>query len=94
MSGTAFGTVVLHVAPEGGLGPLGLVRDGDLIELDAGARRLDLLVDTAVLEQRRTELPAGDGHRGSAAPTRWRTLQSRLITQADQGADLDVECLV
>src|SRR5262249_18232614 len=46
MSGTAFGTVVLHVAPEASAGgPLALVRDGDLIRLDAPARKLDLLVD-------------------------------------------------
>ena len=50
MSGTAYGTVILHVAPESAAGgPLALVRDGDLIELDVAARRLELLVDAAEL---------------------------------------------
>ena len=109
MSGTAFGTVVLHVAPEGALGPLGLVRDGDIVELDAHNRRLDLLVDERELQQRRAELaqggpsrpsaeiaPASDQagpSRSSAETTRWRRIQSKLITQADRGADLDPERL-
>lgn len=93
MSGTAFGTVVLHVAPEGALGPLGLVRDGDLVELDAHARRLDLLVDGSVLERRRAEAAHGAHGHGRAESTRWRTLQARLITQAHRGADIDVEQL-
>ena len=93
MSGTAFGTVVLHVAPEGALGPLGLVRDGDLVELDAHARRLDLLVDGSVLERRRAEAAHGAHGHGRAESTRWRTLQARLITQAHRGADIDVELL-
>src|SRR5262249_56096169 len=54
MSGTAFGTVVLHVAPEASAGgPLALVRDGDIIALDAGKRRIDLAVDEAELAKRR-----------------------------------------
>ena len=57
MSGTAFGTVVLHVSPESAIGgPLALVRDGDMISLDANSGRLDLLVDDAELERRRAEL--------------------------------------
>lgn len=93
MSGTAFGTVVLHVAPEGDRGPLGLVRDGDIIELDAHNRHLDLLVDGAVLERRRVETSRSGRGRPDVDSTRWRTLQSRLITQADRGADLDVRRL-
>ena len=59
MSGTAFGTIVLHMTPEAAIGgPLALVRDGDSIRLDVAARRLDLLVDDAELEQRRAALPA------------------------------------
>ncbi len=55
MSGTSYGTVVLHVAPESAIGgPLALVRDGDEIELDVPRRRLTLLVDDAELAQRRT----------------------------------------
>ncbi|MCY4663666.1 MAG: dihydroxy-acid dehydratase [Acidimicrobiaceae bacterium] len=92
MSGTAFGTVVLHVAPEGELGPLGLVQDGDIIELDAEARRLDLLVDPETLRQRgrdREREPSGKGP--AAAPTtRWRTLQAAIIGQADRGADIHI----
>ena len=91
MSGTAFGTVVLHVAPEGALGPLGLVRDGDIVELDARSGQLDLLVDEAELEQRRREASDDGDSLHGAVSTRWRALQARLITQADQGADIDVQ---
>ena len=53
MSGTAFGTVVLHTTPEAAVGgPLALVRDGDRIRLDSNGRRLDLLVDEAELGRR------------------------------------------
>ena len=93
MSGTAFGTVVLHVAPEGPLGPLGLVRDGDIIELDARSGRLDLLVDGAALERRRSEPPVEPDPLTRSASTRWRAVQARLITQADRGADIDVQRL-
>ena len=55
MSGTAYGTVVLHTAPEAAVGgPLALVRDGDMIELDVAKRRLHLDVATTELERRRT----------------------------------------
>jgi len=54
MSGTAFGTIVLHISPESAIGgPLALVRTGDRIKLDTAARRIDLLVDDAELEARR-----------------------------------------
>jgi dihydroxy-acid dehydratase len=54
MSGTASGTIVLHIAPEAAVGgTLGLVQDGDEIELDAGNRRLELLVDERTLAKRR-----------------------------------------
>ena len=52
MSGTAFGTIVLHITPESAGRPLGLVRDGDLIRLDVPARQIELLVDEAELERR------------------------------------------
>src|SRR5690606_22961990 len=56
MSGTAYGTVVLHVSPEAAAGgPLALVREGDYIELDVEARRLHLDVDEAELARRRAE---------------------------------------
>ncbi len=55
MSGTAFGTVVLHVSPESAVGgPLGLVRDGDIIELDVPGRRIDLMVEARELARRRS----------------------------------------
>src|SRR5213075_1567002 len=54
MSGTSYGTCVLHVCPESRVGgPLALVRDGDLIRLDAAARTLDLLVDEKEMQARR-----------------------------------------
>jgi dihydroxy-acid dehydratase len=85
MSGTASGTVVLHVTPEAAVGgPLALVRDGDLIELDTLGGRLDLLVDDAELERRRRQW------RAPAVPSRgWRHLYARHVLPADQGADLD-----
>jgi dihydroxy-acid dehydratase len=88
MSGTAYGTVVLHVAPEAAAGgPLGLLRTGDVIELDVAARRLD--VDLAPQELRRREPPAA-AVAGYAAPARgWERLYVDHVLQADQGADLD-----
>ena len=54
MSGTAFGTIVLHITPESAVGgPLALVQNGDMIRLDVAARSIDLLVDAAELEKRR-----------------------------------------
>src|SRR3979411_2881093 len=57
MSGTAFGTIVLHITPESAVGgPLALVRNGDMIRLHVAARSIDLLVDASELEERRTAL--------------------------------------
>ncbi len=87
MSGTHYGTVVLHVAPEAAVGgPLSLVRDGDLIELDVAAGKLDLLVDEAILAERRqaNPLPNPGANRG------WRRIFSDHVLQADQGCDLDL----
>ena len=85
MSGTAYGTVALHVAPEAAVGgPLALVRDGDLIELDVEAGRLDLLVPEETLARRRAEWTA------PAAPVSgWRRLYAERVLQANLGADLD-----
>ena len=86
MSGTAFGTVVLHVSPEAAAGgPLALVRDGDLIRISVEERRLDLLVDEAELAVRRRAaraVPPGP-ERG------WLGLFKRHVMQAEQGCDLD-----
>jgi dihydroxy-acid dehydratase len=85
MSGTAAGTVVLHVAPESAVGgPLALVRDGDLIELDVDAGRLDLLVDQTELDRRSTA-----GSRATPARRGYRWLHHRHVTQADLGCDFD-----
>ncbi|HEX2552913.1 MAG TPA: IlvD/Edd family dehydratase [Microvirga sp.] len=88
MSGTAFGTIVLHIAPESATGgPLGLVREGDLIRLDVEGRRIDLLVDEAELARRATEWqpPAHlrDESRG------YRGLYLRSVLEADEGCDFD-----
>lgn len=85
MSGTAFGTVVLHCSPEAAIGgPLALVKDGDIIELNVSQRRIDLLVDETELERRRTEsVPPSLPQRG------WRRLYAEHVTQANLGADMD-----
>jgi len=88
MSGTAFGTIVLHITPESAVGgPLALVRNGDMIRLDVEKRRIDLLVDEAELKQRQAALkPAGTpewAQRGYAY------LFNETILQADEGCDFD-----
>ncbi|HEY4250004.1 MAG TPA: dihydroxy-acid dehydratase [Roseomonas sp.] len=84
MSGTAFGTIVLHIAPEASVGgPLAFVETGDRIRLSVKNRSLDLLVDEAVLAQRRAAWsPAPAPKRG------WDRLVHEQVTQAPQGADL------
>ncbi len=86
MSGTAYGTVVLHAAPEAAAGgTLALVRDGDMIELDVEARRLHLDVPEEELERRRAEWsppePEMDGG--------YQKLYVSHVLQADQGCDMD-----
>jgi dihydroxy-acid dehydratase len=86
MSGTAFGTTVLHTAPESTIGgPLALVRTGDMITLDVPARLLTLNVDDAEIERRRAEWepPPPVAVRG------WYRLYIDHVTQADTGCDLD-----
>jgi dihydroxy-acid dehydratase len=86
MSGTAYGTVVLHTAPEAAAGgPLALVRNGDLITLDVAGRSLHLHVDDAELERRRAAWtpptpPLDSGY--------WKLYIDHVL-QADEGADLD-----
>jgi len=88
MSGTAYGTVVLHVAPEAAAGgPLGLVQTGDWIVLDVAARRLDIDVPAEELAAR---TPSAAMTEAFAAPTRgWEKLYVEHVQQADTGADLD-----
>ena len=86
MSGTSYGACVLHVAPESFVGgPLALVRDGDPIELDVEARRLELKVSDAELAHRRAawKKPEPRYERGYGA------LYQRHITQANEGCDFD-----
>jgi dihydroxy-acid dehydratase len=86
MSGTAFGTIVLHVAPESAVGgPLGLVRDGDTIELDVANRRLNLEVEEAELGRRRSGWvpPVSPFTRG------YGRLFLDHVTQAPSGCDFD-----
>jgi dihydroxyacid dehydratase/phosphogluconate dehydratase len=85
MSGTAYGTVILHVAPEAAAGgPLALVRDGDIIAVDVPNRRLHLEIDPAEIERRLADwrpppLPMQGGY---------QALYVETVLQADQGADL------
>ena len=86
MSGTSYGACVLHVAPESYIGgPLAFVRDGDLIELDVAARRLELKVSDAELAMRRAAWIPPKPHysRGFGA------LYEKHITQANEGCDFD-----
>ncbi|MCU0271437.1 MAG: dihydroxy-acid dehydratase, partial [Acidimicrobiales bacterium] len=86
MSGTAYGTVVLHVSPEAAVGgPLALVRDGDLIALDVEAGTLDLLVEPEVLERRR-----GDWQPPPLPARGWQRLHGEQVLPAHLGADLAV----
>jgi dihydroxy-acid dehydratase len=88
MSGTAFGTIVLHITPESADGgPLALVRTGDRIRLDVSKRSIDLLVDDTELGKRRAALPR-------AATPEWAKrgyaqLFHKTILQADEGCDFD-----
>jgi len=86
MSGTAFGTIVLHVTPEAAAGgPLALVRTGDRIRLSIKERRVDLLVDEAELARRRAALPA----RPPLAERGYAKLYQDHVLQADGGCDFD-----
>jgi dihydroxy-acid dehydratase len=87
MSGTSYGACVLHVAPESAIGgPLAFVRDGDIIELDVPARRLNLNVDDDEMAKRRAEWqpPPPKYPRGYGA------LYLQHITQANEGCDFDI----
>jgi dihydroxy-acid dehydratase len=85
MSGTAFGTIVLHVAPEAAVGgPLGAVRNGDRIRLSVRDKRIDLLVDDAEIQRRlqNHQMPP-EAERGYAA------LYRQSVTQAPDGCDFE-----
>jgi dihydroxy-acid dehydratase len=86
MSGTAFGSIVLHVSPESAIGgPLALVRNGDRIKLDTAGRRIDVLLDDAELDRRRRAWRAPElrpeDNRG------YRKLFLDSVEQAEHGCD-------
>jgi dihydroxy-acid dehydratase len=85
MSGTAYGTVVLHIAPEAAIGgPLSLVETGDMITLDVPARKLSLEADEVTLSRRRKEWQA------PTKPARgWSQLYIEHVLQANEGVDFD-----
>ena len=85
MSGTAFGTIVLHVAPEAAIGgPLAAVRNGDRIRLSVAEKRIDLLVEEAEIRRRLAGFtPPPEPARG------YKALYRRSVTQAPDGCDFD-----
>jgi dihydroxy-acid dehydratase len=88
MSGTAFGTIVLHITPESAAGgPLALVQTGDRIRLDVPKRSIELLIDDAELARRAALFVAPPAHEGSDRGYSW--LFQHHVTQADEGCDFD-----
>ncbi len=86
MSGTAYGAVILHVAPEAAAGgPLALVRTGDRIAVSVKNHRLDLLVDEAELARRRAAMPQA----AKVARRGYDRLYHDHVLQADEGCDFD-----
>lgn len=86
MSGTSYGTCVLHVSPESRLGgPLAWVQTGDIIELDVPARRISLLVSEEILSQRKEDWRPAPEH----ASRGYTWLYTKHVTQADRGCDFD-----
>jgi dihydroxy-acid dehydratase len=87
MSGTSFGTVILHVTPEAAIGgPLALIRDGDLVRLDVPERRIDLIVDIGEMNRRQEEWqpPISKHSRG------WPALYQQHVLDAAHGCDFDI----
>jgi dihydroxy-acid dehydratase len=86
MSGTAFGTIVLHVTPEAAIGgPLAYVRNGDRIRLSVSRREISLLVSDEELDRRRREQPVTP----PTAERGYKKLFLDTVTQADKGVDFD-----
>ena len=87
MSGTAFGTIILHVTPEAVIGgPLALVRTGDRIQLSVKNRAIDLLVDESELAKRRNDLKTPDDAAGLRG---YDKLYAQEVLQADEGCDFE-----
>ena len=94
MSGTAAGAIVLHVSPEAAVGgPLAALRTGDVIELDVEARRLEVRVDDAEMQERLEQWSAGRERHVVAGTMKrergYKGLYKRSVLQADKGADFD-----
>ena len=89
MSGTAFGTIVLHITPESAVGgPLAIVKTGDRIMLDVEGRRIELLIDDQELENRLAAWKASPPQR-KIATRGYARLFEDCVLQADQGCDFD-----
>ena len=88
MSGTAYGTVILHVSPESAAGgPLAKIKSGDIVELDVAARTINVRLSDEELNDRSASLAASDSY---ANPDRgWQRMYIDHVNQAHQGADLD-----
>ena len=88
MSGTAYGTVILHVAPESAAGgPLGIIQNGDIIELDVLARTINVKLTDEEINQRTPSLKSQEAY---ANPVRgWQRMYIDHVMQSDKGADLD-----
>ena len=88
MSGTAYGTVILHVSPESAAGgPLGIIQNGDIIELDVLARTINVKLSDEEISQRTPSLKTQEAY---ANPVRgWQRMYIDHVMQSDQGADLD-----
>lgn len=88
MSGTAYGTVILHVSPESAAGgPLSKIRTGDIIQLDVSARSISVKLSDAELSSRSSSQLAANSY---ANPERgWQRMYIDHVNQADKGADLD-----
>ncbi len=90
MSGTAYGTVILHVAPEAAAGgPLGIVQDGDFIELDAYAGKLQLDISEEEMQRRLAERAKVLAERKPEMAGGYQSLYVDRVLQADQGCDFD-----
>jgi len=89
MSGTAFGTIVLHIAPEAAVGgPLAVVQTGDRISLDVEARRIELLIDDAQMQSRLAAWKQLPPQRQRPARG-YARLFDDCVLQADEGCDFD-----
>ena len=90
MSGTAFGTIVLHVTPEAAVGgPLAWVQNGDRIRLSVKNRELTLLVSDEEMQRRAQASPVQDPLKKPGAERGYKKIYMQTVTQADQGVDFD-----